>query len=61
MTVSAQHLQMVEETERHSKYHVDDPQDDRHFHLKWVKEGQFIGGKIPDLQSGEKQRSHYDL
>lgn len=41
---------MVEEAERHSKYHVDDAQDDGHLHLKGVEESQLVGGNIPDLQ-----------
>lgn len=41
---------MVEETEGHSKQHVDDAQDHRHLHLERVEESQLVGGHVPDLQ-----------
>lgn len=44
-----QHSQVVEEAERNSEEHVDDPQDDGHLHLEGVQEGQLVGGDVPDL------------
>lgn len=44
-------LQVVEETEAHSKQHVDDAQNYRHLHLERVQEGQFVGGDVPDLHT----------
>lgn len=41
--------QVVEETERNSKQHVDDSQDNRHLHLKRVQECQLVGGNVPYL------------
>lgn len=44
-------LQVVEETEAHSKQHMDDSQNYRHFHLERVQEGQFVAGDVPDLHT----------
>lgn len=43
-------LQVVEETERDSKQHVDDSQDNRHLHLEGVQECQLVGGNVPYLK-----------
>lgn len=42
--------QVVEETERDSKQHVDDSQDNRHLHLERVQECQLVGGDVPYLR-----------
>lgn len=49
---------MVEEAERNSEEHVDDPQDDGHLHLEGVQEGQLVGGDVPDLG---REENHFTL
>jgi len=46
----AQHLHVVEKTQCDTKEHVDNAKNHRHFHLKRIEEGQFIGGNIPNLR-----------
>lgn len=48
-TLGGKVSQVVEETERDPKQHVDDSQDHRHLHLKRVQERQLVGGNVPDL------------
>lgn len=43
------HLQMIEDTQRHSKTHVDDPDDYGHLHLVGVEEGQPVHRHVPYL------------
>lgn len=41
--------QVIEETERNTKEHVDDSQDNGHLHLERVQESQLIDGNVPNL------------
>lgn len=45
---------MVEKAQADSKQHVDDPKNNRHFHLEGVEEGQFIGCNVPNLLNARK-------
>lgn len=45
---------MVEKTEGDSKKHMDDSQDDRHFHLEGVEESQLVCGNVPYLEDKRK-------
>lgn len=40
---------MIEETERNTKQHVDDSQDNGHLHLERVQESQLIDRNVPNL------------
>lgn len=40
---------MIEDTQHHSKAHVDYPDDNRHLHLVGVEEGQPVHRHVPDL------------
>lgn len=48
-------LHVVEKTQHDTEEHVDNAKNHRHFHLKWIEEGQFVVGNIPDLWK-KKQR-----
>lgn len=43
------HLQVIEDTEHHSKTHVDDPDDNWHLHLVGVEKGQPVHRHVPYL------------
>lgn len=40
---------MIEETERNTKQHVDDSQDNGHLHLEGVQESQLVDCDVPNL------------
>lgn len=42
--------QVVEETERDAKQHVDDSQDNGHLHLERVQECKLVVGNVPYLR-----------
>lgn len=41
--------QVIEETERNTKQHVDDSQDNGHLHLEGVQESQLVDCDVPNL------------
>lgn len=48
--------QVIEETERDTKEHVDDSQDDGHLHLKRVQESQLVDSNVPNLEERWKTK-----
>lgn len=48
--------QVIEETERDTKEHVDDSQDDGHLHLERVQESQLVDSNVPNLEEKWKTK-----
>ena len=50
-TSISSHSQVIEDTQHHSKAHVDDPNNNWHLHLVGVEEGQSVHRHVPDLMA----------
>lgn len=48
---------MIEDTEHHSKAHVNDADDNRHLHLVGVEEGEPVHRHVPNLTKRQKSTS----
>lgn len=47
---------VIEKAETGSKQHLGNSEDDRRFHLERVREQDFVGGDLPDLQPRRRQK-----
>lgn len=56
-TVCLNHLQVIEDTEHHSKAHVNDADDNRHLHLVRVEKGEPVHRHVPNLTKRQKSTS----
>lgn len=56
-TVYVNHLQVIEDTEHHSKAHVNDADDNRHLHLVGVEKGEPVHRHVPNLAKRQKSTS----